>query len=199
MLKRGEKEQWVTSIHEQLLTAEAIFLVDYRGLTVAEVNRLRKRLRQTSSQFQVVKNTLLKRAAEGTDSATLAEHFTGPTAIAVAKTDPVAPAKVLTEFAKEVPKLELRVALLKGRRLTPKEVDQLAKLPSLNELRAKLLGLFQAPAGQLVRLLATPGGQLARAIALRRDQLPSGEAPPAESGPESAPESAPETPAEAPA
>jgi large subunit ribosomal protein L10 len=192
VLKRAEKEQWVASIREQLQSAEAIFLVDYRGLTVAEVNRLRKRLRLASSQFQVVKNTLLKRAAEGTDSAALAEHFTGPTAIAVARTDAVAPAKVLTEFAKEVPKLELRVALLKGRPLTPKEVDQLAKLPSLGELRSKLLGLFQAPAGQLVRLLATPGGQLARAMALRRDQLPSGEAPqPAES--------APEAPAEAPA
>ncbi len=188
MLKREQKEQWVAGIHEKLGGAEAVFVLDYRGLTVAEVNRLRKKLREANGELRVVKNTLLRRAAAGTDSATMEDLFTGPTALALAKTDPVMPAKVLIDFAKDVPRLELRAAVLKGRRLTVAEITRLAALPSLIELRATLLGTLSAPAGQLVRLLATPGGQLARAMALRRDQLP----------PEGAPlEVPPEVPSEA--
>jgi len=173
VLKREQKEQWVTEIHEKLGGAAAVFILDYRGLSVAEVNRLRKKLREAKGELRVVKNTLLRRASAGTDSAALEDLFSGPTALALAKTDPVMPAKVLTDFAKEVPKLELRAAMLQGRRLTVAEIARLAALPSLPELRAKLLGTLSAPAARLVRLLATPGGQLARAVALRRDQLPA--------------------------
>ncbi len=179
MLKREQKEQCVAEIHEKLVRAEAVFIVDYRGLSVAEVNRLRKRLREADGELRVIKNTLLRRASAGTDSATLEDLFTGPTALALANTDPVTPAKVLTSFAKDVPRLELRAAVLKGQRLSVADIGRLAALPSMNELRAKLLGTLSAPAGQLVRLLATPGGQLARAIALRRDQLPPAPGEPA--------------------
>jgi len=178
VLKREQKEQWVAEIHEKLGGAEAVFVLDYRGLSVAEVNRLRKKLREADGELRVIKNTLLRRAAAGTDCATLEDLFTGPTALALAKTDPVMPAKVLTDFARDVPRLELRAAVLKGRRLAAAEIARLAALPSLKQLRAKLLGTLSAPAGQLVRLLATPGGQLARAVALRRDQLPAPEVPP---------------------
>jgi len=178
VLKREQKEQWVAEIHEKLGGAEAVFILDYRGLSVAEVNRLRKKLREAKGELRVVKNTLLRRASAGTDSAALEDLFTGPTALALAKTDPVMPAKVLTDFAKDVPRLELRAAMLQGRRLTVAEIARLAALPSLPELRAKLLGTLSAPAARLVRLLATPGGQLARAMALRRDQLPQPGAPP---------------------
>lgn len=180
MLKRGQKEQWVAEIHAKLDRAEAVFVLDYRGLSVAEVNRLRKKLREANGELRVVKNTLLRRASAGTDSAALEDLFSGPTALVLAKADPVTPAKVLTDFVKDVPKLELRAAVLQGRRLTVADIERLAALPTLKELRAKLLGTLSAPAGRLVRLLATPGGQLARAVALRRDQLPTegGEVPP---------------------
>ena len=177
MLKREQKEQCVAEIHEKLGGAEAVFILDYRGLTVAEVSRLRKKLRDVKGELRVVKNTLLRRASAGTDTAAIEDLFTGPTALAVAPTDPVTPAKVLTDFAKDVPRLELRAAMLQGRRLTVAEIARLAALPSLPELRAKLLGTLSAPAARLVRLLATPGGQLARAMALRRDQLPQPGAP----------------------
>lgn len=186
MLKRSEKEGWLASIHAKLRSAEAVFLVDYRGLDVAEANLLRKRLREVGGELEVVKNTLLRRAAEGTECEKLADLFSGPTALAIAKADPVAPAKVLTEFAKGVPALVLRAGVLKERRLEKAEIATLASLPSLNELRSKLLFLLQGPSARLVRLVATPGGQLARAIALRRDQLPGGEV--GSAAPEAAPE-----------
>ena len=180
MLDRTRKEEVVKKVHEKLSSAEAVFLVDYRGLNVTEINQLRKRLREVGSEFNIVKNTMLRLAVEGTDAATLTEYFKGPMALAVSQTDPVSPAKVLTDFSKGAPALELRVALLQGELLNVAEIMRLASLPSLDELRAKMLSVLIAPAGQLVRLLATPGGQLARAISLRQEQLPSeGGEPPA--------------------
>jgi large subunit ribosomal protein L10 len=176
VLKRSEKEEWLASIHEKLRSAEAIFLVDYRGLDVAEVSQLRRRLRDGDGELEVVKNTLLRRAAVGTEGEQLSDLFRGPTALAIAKADPVAPAKVLTEFAKEVPKLVVRAGVLQGRRLEKAEIAKLASLPTLNELRSTLLSALQGPSAKLVRLISTPGGQLARVIALRGDELP---APPA--------------------
>jgi large subunit ribosomal protein L10 len=173
VLNREGKKALVRKVHEKLKSAEAVYLVDYRGLNVTEINQLRRKLREASSELEVVKNTLLRRAAEGTDAATLAEHFRGPVALTVTQADPVAPAKVLSEFSKGAPHLELLVGILSGRLLEAGEIKKLASLPSLDELRARFLSLLSAPAGQLVRLLATPGGQLARAVALRRDELPA--------------------------
>lgn len=171
MLSRDAKEALVGKVHEKLMSAQAVFLVDYRGLKVSEINDLRQKLREASSELEVVKNTLLKRAAQGTPADALAEHFNGPMALTVSQTDAVGPAKVLTTFSKEVPVLEIRVGLLDGRVLDLNEIKQLASLPSLPELRSKLLALFQAPAGNLVRLLAAPASQLARAVSLRQEQL----------------------------
>jgi large subunit ribosomal protein L10 len=165
VLKRSEKEEWLASIHEKLRSAEAIFLVDYRGLDVAEVSQLRRRLRDGDGELEVVKNTLLRRAAVGTEGEQLSDLFRGPTALAIAKADPVAPAKVLTEFAKEVPKLVVRAGVLQGRRLAKAEI------------RSRLLLALQGPSAKLVRLIATPSGQLARVIALRGDELPAPPAP----------------------
>lgn len=171
MLNREGKQALVEKVHGKLKSAQAVFLVDYRGLKVAEINALRRKLREVSSELEVVKNTLLKRAAEGTPADTLSESFTGPMALTLTETDPVAPAKVLTEFSKEVPHLEVRAGLLEGRILEIAEIRKLASLPSLPELRAKLLSVLQAPSGRLVRLLAAPGTQLARVVALRQEQL----------------------------
>ena len=140
---------------------------------MAEINDLRRKLREVSSELQIVKNTLLRRAAEGTQADALAEHFNGPMALTLTEADPVAPAKVLTEFGKKVPHLELRVGLLEGRLLEVAEIRNLASLPSLLELRAQLLSVLQAPSASLVRLLAAPGSQLARALSLRQEQLPA--------------------------
>lgn len=175
MFNREEKEALVKKVHGKLKSAQAIFLLDYRGLKVEEINDLRRKLREVSSELQVVKNTLLKRAATGTQADALAEHFSGPMALTLTEADPVAPAKVLTEFSKGVPHLEIRAGLLEGRLLEIAEIRNLASLPSFPELRAKLLSTLQAPSVNLVRLLAAPGSQLARAVSLRQEQLSAGQ------------------------
>jgi large subunit ribosomal protein L10 len=184
VLNREAKETLVGRVHEKLKSAEAVFLVDYRGLKVSEINGLRQKLREASSELEVVKNTLLRRAAAGTPADAIAENFKGPMALTVSQTDAVGPAKVLTAFSKEVPALEIRVGLLQGRILNLVEIKKLASLPSLPELRATLLGVLQAPAGNLVRLLAAPGGHLARAVARHAEQLDAkGEEAPTEAAP----------------
>lgn len=171
MLNRQEKEALVAKVHGKLKSAQVVFLLDYRGLKVAEINDLRRKLREAGGEMEVVKNTLLRRAAVETPAAALADHFDGPMALTVSQDDAVAPAKVLTAFSKEVSALEIRVGLLDGRVLDLDAIKNLAALPSLPELRATLLALLQAPAGNLVRLLAAPASQLARAVSLRGEQL----------------------------
>ncbi|MDP3939132.1 MAG: 50S ribosomal protein L10 [Deltaproteobacteria bacterium] len=171
MLKREAKEALVGKIHDKLMSAQAVFLVDYRGLKVSEINVLRQKLREVSSELEVVKNTLLRRAASGTPADALADHFSGPMALSVSQSDVVAPAKVLTTFSKEVPVFEIKAGLLDGRVLDVAEIKKLASLPSLPELRAIILGTLQAPAGSLLRVIAAPGNQIARAVALRKEQL----------------------------
>jgi len=119
----------------------------------------------------VTKNTLLRRAAEGSEVAHISAHFKGPTAVAISYGDPVGLAKILVDYAKENEIFKLRGAVLDGRPLGQAEIATLATLPSLEALRGKLLGLLQAPAGQLARLLAAPGAQLARVIEARRKAL----------------------------
>jgi large subunit ribosomal protein L10 len=120
----------------------------------------------------VVKNRLALRAVAGTPLEPLHDRFTGPTAVAYNAGDPVALAKALADFAKDNPALTLRVGVVEGRQLVEdKGLEALAKLPGLQELRAQLLSMLQAPASKLVRLLATPGTQLARAVSERQKKL----------------------------
>jgi len=114
-LKRAEKQNVVEALNEKFSKAAAVVLTDYRGLDTAAMNELRVQLREASVEYQVVKNTLMFRASEGTDMALLKDHFVGPSAVAVSYEDPVAPAQVLTKFGKDHPALELKAAVLGGK------------------------------------------------------------------------------------
>jgi large subunit ribosomal protein L10 len=174
MLTRDQKREAVAELGEKFARATSVFVADYRGLDVQQQNALRGALRNVEGsecEYHVAKNSLLRRAAEGNAVAVVQEHFVGPTAVAIAYGDPVSVAKVLVKYAKDNEVFEIKGAMLEGEALDESGVAKLATLPSLLELRGKLVGLLQAPAGKLVRLLAEPGGQLARLVAARRDSL----------------------------
>ena len=178
MLTRAQKEEAVATLNEKLSRATSVVVADYRGLAVPEVEELRSKLREATegeTEYQVAKNSLLKLAANGSSSEVLTEHFVGPTAVAISFGDPVSAAKVLVDYAKAHEAFEIKGAMLEGKALDNAEFAKLATLPSLQELRGKLVGLIQAPAGKIARLLGEPGGQLARLVAARKDALGEGE------------------------
>jgi large subunit ribosomal protein L10 len=172
MLTRTQKQEQATELRDKLGRATSVFVADYRGLTVDDANELRSRLRESGQvEYQVVKNSVLRRAVTELPQEVLRDTFNGPTAIAIAYGDPAALAKVLVEYSKEREAFELKGAFLDGRSLDEAEIETLATLPSLDELRGKLVGLLQAPATKLVRLMKEPGGQLARLMEARRNVL----------------------------
>lgn len=176
MLNRAQKQEQVEAIRDKFKRATSVYLADYRGIDVPAAQALRSRIRQEGGgdfEYQVSKNTLLKRASEDTSAAEIAEHFQGPTAIAFSFGDPVGLAKILDEFARDNEPFELKGGLLDGKPVTPAEIGQLAKLPPLDSLRGKLIGLIQAPATKIARLVGEPGAGLARLVAARRDKLES--------------------------
>ena len=153
---RERKVQLVAEIKERLEKSQSVILTDYRGLTVAEMNELRRSLREQNVEFKVLKNTLTWRAAQELGWTDLEEILKGPTAIAFGVDDPVAPAKVLSKFAKDHEVLQVKAGVLDGKVISAKEVDALAKLPSREELLAKLLGCFQAPLVNMANVLQAP-------------------------------------------
>ncbi len=169
-MNRNNKEQVVAELAERLGTAKAAFLADYRGLNVDKVNKLRSDLRNAGVEYRVVKNTLLRLAAKGTGAECLKEHLQGPTAIAIAQDDPVAPAKVLTEFAKANDKFELKVGALDGKLLSIEEIKALSELPSREVLLAKVLGSLNAPATNFVGVLAAIPRSLVQVLAAIQDK-----------------------------
>jgi large subunit ribosomal protein L10 len=174
VLNRAQKEEQVADFKDKFGRATSVFVTDYRGLTVKQSNDLRRELRGDApeeSEFLVAKNSLLKLAAADSEVSSISEHFRGPSAIAVSYGDPVRIAKVLVDFQKKIDVFEIKGGFLDGNALGAEEVATLATLPSLLELRAKLVGLIQAPATKLVRLLSEPGSQLARLVEARRGAL----------------------------
>lgn len=160
---RAEKSQVVDRLHATLVDAEVVVVTHYKGLTVAELGELRGQLRAVGGTLKVTKNRLAKRALDGTPFTGVADLLKGPTAIAVAR-EPAAVPKALVEFARKNEKLVIVGGGLKGAVLDAAAVKALAELPSLDVLRAQLVGLLQAPASRLVALLQAPGGQLARVL-----------------------------------
>jgi large subunit ribosomal protein L10 len=177
MLTRAQKEEQVAELKDLFGRATCIYVADYRGLGVESVNGLRRRIRREGGgqyDYRVTKNRLLKRAAEGSDVASISEHFTGPTAIAVAFGDPAGLARILDDFAKDHQTFVLKAGLLDGAPLSRGEIATLATLPSLDELRARLVGLLLAPAARLARLMNEPGAQLARVVQAKSRQGEAG-------------------------
>lgn len=176
MLTRAQKIEQVGELKDKFARATSVYVADYRGLNVPAMNILRRRIRNEGRgdyEYRVAKNSILRRAADGSRVADIATHFEGPTVIALSYGDPVGLAKILTEFAKDHEALRLRGGMLDGKPVTVAAIGTLATLPSLNALRAKLVGLIQAPATQLARLVSEPGAQLARLVLARRKSLES--------------------------
>ncbi len=162
-MDRNEKEQLVASMRQGLTEANLVIVAQQTGLTVAEVSDLRRQMRDAGAHYKVAKNTLIRLSVTGTPSESLYDMLKGPTALAYSK-DPVAAAKVTTTFANTNEKLKIMGGVLDGKLLTPKEIDALAKLPSLDVLRAKIIGVFLAPATRIASVLKAPAGQVARVI-----------------------------------
>ncbi len=167
MLKR-QKEELVRDMTESFGGAELMVVTRHSGLTVAEMTDLRRRMRAAGATFRVTKNRLAKRALEKTSFTDIQSLFSGPTAVAFS-TDPVAAAKVAVDYANENDKLSVLGGMLGAETLDENGVVALARLPSLDELRGKIVGLLQAPGGRIARLLNEPGAQLARVFSAQGD------------------------------
>jgi len=153
-LDRTTKEAAVKQLRQQLIRADYVSLHVFQGLNVADLTSLRRELKPTQTEFQVVKNTLAIRAIQGTHLQVLEEHFRGPTAVAVCSQDAVASARVLTRFAKDNAKLQFKCGLLNGKPFSEQNLADLSKLPSREVLLSILLGALKAPANGLVNVLS---------------------------------------------
>ncbi|GER05552.1 MULTISPECIES: 50S ribosomal protein L10 [Iodidimonas] len=163
-MDRAQKKELVASMQDVFSAAPVVVVTHYKGLSVAEMSDLRVQMRAVGADFKVTKNRLTKIALQGTSSESIADLFTGPTAIGYSD-DPVAAPKVLARFAKKNDKLVILGGVLDGQALDADRVKALAELPSLDELRGTLVGLLQAPASRIARVLQAPGGQVARVLA----------------------------------
>ena len=153
MAKIEEKKPIVAEIAENIKDAQSVVLVDYRGLTVDEDTRLRKELREAGVVYKVYKNTMMNFAFKGTDCEALCDLLEGPNAIAISKTDATAPARILAKFAKTAEALELKAGIVEGTFYDEKGIQEIAKVPSREELLSKLLGSLQSPITNLARVL----------------------------------------------
>jgi large subunit ribosomal protein L10 len=170
-LNRENKQQLINELHEKLKNAKAVFLADFRGMSVSQATSLRNDLRKADVEYRVVKNTLLEMASKGTDKESLSPHYAGPTAIAFSYDDPVVAAKVLTKAAKEQQAtFKLKAAVLTGKPITVSEIQALADLPSREVLIAKLLGTMNAPIANFVGTLAAVPGSFVRVLEAIRVQ-----------------------------
>jgi large subunit ribosomal protein L10 len=174
---RAQKQQLTASLREDLADTVCVVVTHQTGLSVAEVTVLRREMRSAGARYRVTKNRLVKRALEGTQFEGLTPLFSGPTAIAFSQ-DPVAAAKAAVAYANRNAKLTIIGGGLSGQMLDEAAVKALATLPSLDELRGRIIGLLNAPATKLAVLLQTPGGQLARVLAAYSEQNDDGAAEP---------------------
>jgi large subunit ribosomal protein L10 len=169
-VNKQDKKEAIDELHEKFARAKSAVITGYTGINVEQITTLRSMLRKSQVEYRVVKNTLARKAAEGTSLEPLKDHFVGPVGIALSYDDVVAPAKVLFEFNKIQAKLEIKVGVLDGKLLKHADVKALASLPSLNALRGKIAGLLQAPASKIARVLVAPAGQLARVMKAKADK-----------------------------
>jgi len=169
-MDKTEKAKVVDSFKDKLKAVAGVFVADYRGLTVEEVNKLRKAFRAAGVEYQVVKNTLFKRAIAGTTLEAITTHLKGTTAIAIAKKDAVTAAKAAVDFAKAHDKFKLRAAFVEGQLLAEAGIKALSALPTQAEIRAQLLGLINTPAAKLLAQMNAPGQHVAGVLQAKVDE-----------------------------
>jgi large subunit ribosomal protein L10 len=161
---RAAKKNMVAELNGVFRTANVVVVAHYAGLRVADMQKLRGQMKQAGATVKVAKNRLAKIAVDGTDAATIAALLKGPTVIAYSG-DPIAAPKVATDFAKAHDKFVIRGGAMGRTALNPDGVKALAALPSLDELRAKLIGLIVAPATKIAQVVNAPAAKLARVVA----------------------------------
>lgn len=169
MLK-SEKEELIKDLNDRFSRAKGVVVAEFSKLNVDTVNRLRKKLRDGKVEWKVLKNTLARRAAKGTSVEKISDDFVGPVAAAITYDDVVAPAKILSEFVKDLETIKIRSGVIQGQKIDKNGVLALAKLPGLPELRAQILGMLNQPATKLVRTIKEPGGALARVIKAKSEK-----------------------------
>jgi large subunit ribosomal protein L10 len=166
------KKEVVAEVSERLAKAQTVVLAEYRGLPVEQITVLRSQARASGVYLRVLKNTLARRAVQGTPFEKLSDQMVGPLTYGISP-DPVAVAKVLNDFAKGHEKLVIMAGAMPGKVMTPKEITALAALPSRDELIAKLMGTMQAPIAKFVRTLNEVPGKFVRTLAAVRDAKPA--------------------------
>jgi large subunit ribosomal protein L10 len=166
---RAQKRQLVTTLNEEWKGTGVIVVAHYKGMTVAQMTDFRKRMKEAGGAVKVAKNKLAKLALKDTEVATVSDLLSGQTCIAYSD-DPISAARVSVKYAKENDKLIILGGAMGATRLDSTGVKALADLPSLDELRGKLIGLLQAPAAKIARILNEPGGMLARVLAAKGSQ-----------------------------
>jgi len=160
----GEKAQTVAAVHQLLKSAKMAIVTDYRGLSVAQMTSLRRDIRDASGEYQVIKNTLVRRALENTAFGDLAKLLEGPNGWVFAYDDPVILSKALIKFADGNGHFAIKGGVFEGRFMDPAEVKVLSQMPSKPELQARLLAMINAPATQLLRTIQEPGAQMVRLL-----------------------------------
>ena len=159
-VERAQKKETVEALNADLGKIAAVFAIDYRGLKVGEATEFRNKIRETGGSYRVVKNTLTKRALEGTGLESLEPHLKGMTGLAFTETDPVALAKAIHDFAKDVPAIEFKGGILDDKAVDEGQFKALAALPSKESLQAQLLSVLQAPIRNLLGVLQAPSRDL---------------------------------------
>jgi ribosomal protein L10 len=161
------KAETIEDLKTRLSGARAAVLTEYRGLTVRQIAELRKQLKGAAAEYRVLKNRLARIALEGSALEGLRAHLTGPTGLVIVRKDPVAVARALAAFVKTNPMLTIKVGVIEGQLLEPKDLRAVADLPSREALRSQIVGTVQGPLAQLVGLLAAPHRDLAYILAER--------------------------------
>jgi large subunit ribosomal protein L10 len=170
VLKKSEKEQAITELHDKLTRAKVAIIATPKDINVATITDLRKKFRAQKVEYKVVKNTLAKLAVKGTAAEVLSDLFEGPCALIMGYEDPISPAKLLQDFIeKSKGKMDVRGAVLEGKKLGAKDVEALSKMPGVPELRAMLAGMIIRPAQLLASILNQPSISLARVLNARRE------------------------------
>jgi len=169
-MRLDKKKAVVEELHEKFSRSKVVIITDYKGLDVAAVSSLRRKLRDVDVEYKVVKNTLLVRASEDTDAALIKDSFKGPSAVALSYDDPVAPAKVLSDFAKENEKLEIKIGVMEGRILDISAIKALSSLPSRDVLLAQVLSAMNGVPTSLVSVLSALPRQFLNVLQAIKDQ-----------------------------